>query len=81
VDFEEIPKKSQKDFSQFISTSADLHNSNLKLMVALPRGLGVRLCGHGKSRSRVLMNYDQHWRTSAPCPIARKMVLRNIDGS
>src|SRR5487761_2194185 len=32
VDFEEIPDKSQKDFSQFISELAtDLHNSNLKL--------------------------------------------------
>src|ERR1700730_11570112 len=36
VDFEEIPKKSQKDFSQFIAELAtDLHNSNLQLMVAL----------------------------------------------
>src|ERR1700731_4413196 len=37
IDFEEIPDKSQKDFSQFISELAvDLHTSDLKLMVCLP---------------------------------------------
>ncbi len=37
VDFEEIPEKSQKDFSRFIGElAANLHNANLKLMVALP---------------------------------------------
>jgi len=37
VDFEEIPKKSQKDFTQFISELAQsCTTSNLKLMVCLP---------------------------------------------
>src|SRR3984957_10462024 len=73
VDFEEIPDKSQKDFSQFISELAtDLHSSNLKLMVALPAADWIYdYAGIGKSADAViLMNYDQHWRTSAPGPIA-----------
>src|SRR6266481_3042009 len=83
VDFEEIPKKSQKDFSQFISElAADLHNSNLKLMVALPAAdWAYDYAGIGKSADAVvLMNYDQHWRTSAPGPIAAQdWFVRNID--
>ena len=83
VDFEEIPKQSQKDFSQFISELAtDLHASNLKLMVALPAAdWAYDYAGIGKSSDAVvLMNYDQHWRTSAPGPIAAQdWFVRNID--
>jgi len=83
VDFEEIPDKSQKDFSQFISELAgDLHNSNLKLMVALPAADWIYdYAGIGKSADAViLMNYDQHWRTSAPGPIAAQdWFVKNID--
>ncbi len=83
VDFEEIPKQSQKDFSQFISELAtDLHASNLKLMVALPAAdWDYDYAGIGKSADAVvLMNYDQHWRTSAPGPIAAQdWFVRNID--
>src|ERR1700722_10503632 len=83
VDFEEIPDKSQKDFSQFISELAtDLHSSNLKLMVALPAADWIYdYAGIGKSADAViLMNYDQHWRTSAPGPIAAQdWFVRNID--
>src|SRR6202163_1178159 len=83
VDFEEIPKKSQKDFSQFIAELAtDLHNSNLKLMVALPAAdWAYDYAGIGKSSDAVvLMNYDQHWRTSAAGPIAAQdWFVRNID--
>jgi cellulose synthase/poly-beta-1,6-N-acetylglucosamine synthase-like glycosyltransferase/spore germination protein YaaH/peptidoglycan/xylan/chitin deacetylase (PgdA/CDA1 family) len=83
VDFEEIPDKSQKDFSQFISElAADLHNSNLKLMVALPAADWIYdYAGIGKSADAViLMNYDQHWRTSAPGPIAAQdWFVRNIE--
>ncbi len=83
VDFEEIPDKSQKDFSQFISELAtDLHNSNLKLMVALPAADWIYdYAGIGKSADAViLMNYDQHWRTSAPGPIAAQdWFVKNIE--
>jgi cellulose synthase/poly-beta-1,6-N-acetylglucosamine synthase-like glycosyltransferase/spore germination protein YaaH/peptidoglycan/xylan/chitin deacetylase (PgdA/CDA1 family) len=83
VDFEEIPKQSQKDFTQFVSElAADLHNSNLKLMVCLPAAdWAYDYAGIGKSVDAVvLMNYDQHWRTSAPGPIAAQdWFVRNID--
>src|SRR6202790_5495489 len=83
VDFEEIPDKSQKDFSQFISElAADLHSSNLKLMVALPAADWIYdYAGIGKSADAViLMNYDQHWRTSAPGPIAAQdWFVKNIE--
>jgi cellulose synthase/poly-beta-1,6-N-acetylglucosamine synthase-like glycosyltransferase/spore germination protein YaaH/peptidoglycan/xylan/chitin deacetylase (PgdA/CDA1 family) len=83
VDFEEIPDKTQKDFSQFISElAADLHNSNLKLMVCLPAADWIYdYAGIGKSADAViLMNYDQHWRTSAPGPIAAQdWFVKNID--
>ncbi len=83
VDFEEIPDKSQKDFSQFISELAkDLHGSNLKLMVCLPAADWIYdYAGIGKSADAViLMNYDQHWRTSGPGPIAAQdWFVKNID--
>ena len=83
VDFEEIPDKSQKDFSQFITElAADLHRSNLKLMVALPAAdWAYDYAGIGKSADAViLMNYDQHWRTSSAGPIAAQdWFVRNID--
>ncbi len=83
VDFEEIPKKSQKDFSEFVTELAgDLHHSNLKLMVALPAAdWAYDYVGIGKSADAViLMNYDQHWRTSAEGPIAAQdWFVRNID--
>ncbi len=83
IDFEEIPEKSQKDFSQFISELAVvLHKSNLKLMVCLPAADWIYdYAGIGKSSDAViLMNYDQHWRTSSPGPIAAQdWFVRNIE--
>ncbi len=83
VDFEEIPKKSQKDFTQFVSElAASLHRSNLKLMVCLPAADWVYdYASIGKSSDAViLMNYDEHWRTSAAGPIAAQdWFVRNID--
>src|ERR1700674_4066003 len=83
VDFEEIPEKSQKDFSQFITElAANLHNSNLKLMVCLPAADWIYdYAGIGKAADAViLMNYDQHWRTSAPGPIAAQdWFVKNIE--
>jgi peptidoglycan-N-acetylglucosamine deacetylase len=83
VDFEEIPEKSQKDFSRFTAELATaLHNSNLKLMVCLPAADWVYdYAGIGKAADAViLMNYDQHWRTSAPGPIAAQdWFVKNIE--
>jgi cellulose synthase/poly-beta-1,6-N-acetylglucosamine synthase-like glycosyltransferase/peptidoglycan/xylan/chitin deacetylase (PgdA/CDA1 family) len=83
IDFEEIPEKSQKDFSQFIAELAtNLHNSNLKLMVCLPAADWIYdYAGIGKAADAViLMNYDQHWLTSGPGPIAAQdWFVRNIE--
>jgi cellulose synthase/poly-beta-1,6-N-acetylglucosamine synthase-like glycosyltransferase/spore germination protein YaaH/peptidoglycan/xylan/chitin deacetylase (PgdA/CDA1 family) len=73
VDFEEIPKKSQKPFGEFIGElGARLHAEKLKLMVALPAAdWDYDYAGVGKSSDAViLMNYDEHWRTSGAGPIA-----------
>ena len=83
VDFEEIPQKSQKDFTQFVAElAAALHRSNLKLMVCLPAAdWAYDYANIGKSADAVvLMNYDQHWRTSAVSLIAAQdWFVRNID--
>jgi len=73
VDFEEIPDGSQKDFSHFIGELATaMHGASLKLMVCLPAAdWAYDYAGIGKSADAViLMNYDQHWRTSSAGPIA-----------
>jgi cellulose synthase/poly-beta-1,6-N-acetylglucosamine synthase-like glycosyltransferase/peptidoglycan/xylan/chitin deacetylase (PgdA/CDA1 family) len=73
VDFEEIPDKNQGDFEQFIAgLASSLHAKNLKLMVALPARDDAYDYGFfGKQVDAVvLMNYDEHWLTSPPGPIA-----------
>jgi cellulose synthase/poly-beta-1,6-N-acetylglucosamine synthase-like glycosyltransferase/spore germination protein YaaH/peptidoglycan/xylan/chitin deacetylase (PgdA/CDA1 family) len=73
VDFEEIPDASQEHFRQLISEmAAALHSAGLKLMVALPaRDDAYDYSFFGKQCDAiVLMNYDQHWLTSPPGPIA-----------
>ncbi len=82
VDFEEIPEKSQKDFTRFIGELAGaLHGANLKLMVCLPAAdWAYDYADIGKASDAViLMNYDQHWRTSAAGPIAAQdWFMKNI---
>ncbi len=73
VDFEEVPQKSQPEFRQFISDFAPaLHGAGLKLMIALPaRDDEYDYAFFGKETDAIiLMNYDQHWITSPPGPIA-----------
>ena len=73
VDFEEIPLKSQPHFREFTADLAQsLHAANLKLMVALPaRDDDYDYAFFGRETDAViLMNYDQHWLTSPPGPIA-----------
>ena len=73
VDFEEIPDDSQMHFKKFIAEIATaLHSANLKLMVALPaRDESYEYGFFGKQCDAILlMNYDQHWLTSPPGPVA-----------
>ncbi|MBZ5526329.1 MAG: glycosyltransferase [Acidobacteriia bacterium] len=73
VDFEEVPEASQRHFRQFIGELAPaLHAVGLKLMVALPaRDVVYDYAYFGAQCDAViLMNYDQHWMTSPPGPIA-----------
>ncbi len=73
VDFEEVPKKSQADFRAFIGEfGPTLHAAGLKLMIALPaRDDEYDYAFFGRETDAIiLMNYDQHWPTSDPGPIA-----------
>jgi cellulose synthase/poly-beta-1,6-N-acetylglucosamine synthase-like glycosyltransferase/spore germination protein YaaH/peptidoglycan/xylan/chitin deacetylase (PgdA/CDA1 family) len=73
VDFEEVPDASQAHFRAFIAALAPaLHSAGLKLMMALPaRDDAYDYEFFGKQCDAiVLMNYDQHWLTSPPGPIA-----------
>src|SRR5208282_850194 len=73
LDFEQVPDASQDDFRRFCQEiAAAFRAQNLKLMVALPAAdwaydyKGIAQA----SDAIILMNYDQHWLTSAPGPIA-----------
>ena len=73
VDFEEVPLKSQPSFQEFIRELAPaLHAVGLKVMIALPaRDDEYDYAFFGRETDAIiLMNYDQHWLTSEPGPIA-----------
>ncbi|HEX4545949.1 MAG TPA: glycosyltransferase [Candidatus Acidoferrum sp.] len=73
VDLEEVPDTSQAHFRQFASElGLALHSAGLKLMIALPARDDVYDYEFfGKhSDAIMLMNYDEHWLTSPPGPIA-----------
>jgi cellulose synthase/poly-beta-1,6-N-acetylglucosamine synthase-like glycosyltransferase/spore germination protein YaaH/peptidoglycan/xylan/chitin deacetylase (PgdA/CDA1 family) len=73
VDFEEVPDASQENLQRFIGQFAPaLHAVGLKLMIALPaRDDSYDYEFFGKETDAIiLMNYDQHWLTSPPGPIA-----------
>jgi peptidoglycan-N-acetylglucosamine deacetylase len=73
VDFEEVPDTSQAHFRQFAAELGPaLHSVGLKLMIALPARDDAYDYGFfGKQCDAVmLMNYDEHWLTSPPGPIA-----------
>ncbi|HVO57582.1 MAG TPA: glycosyltransferase [Dongiaceae bacterium] len=73
VDLEEVPEKTQEHLKEFIAELAPaLHAVGLKIMISLPAqdetfdyGFYGRQCD-----AVVVMNYDQHWPTSEPGPIA-----------
>jgi cellulose synthase/poly-beta-1,6-N-acetylglucosamine synthase-like glycosyltransferase/peptidoglycan/xylan/chitin deacetylase (PgdA/CDA1 family)/spore germination protein YaaH len=73
VDFEEVPDASQKNYRDFAAElSTGMHAAGLKLMIALPaRDDAYDYEFFGKQADAiVLMNYDEHWLTSPPGPIA-----------
>ena len=73
VDFEEVPDTSQAHYREFAAELGPaLHSAGLKLMIELPArddaydyGFFAQQCD-----SIVLLNYDEHWQTSPPGPIA-----------
>ena len=85
VDFEEVPEERQREFSAFVrELAAGLHRSGLQLMVALPAAdpaYDYRTIGR-EADAVVLMNYDQHWLTSGPGPIAAQdWFVRNLEAT
>jgi cellulose synthase/poly-beta-1,6-N-acetylglucosamine synthase-like glycosyltransferase/spore germination protein YaaH/peptidoglycan/xylan/chitin deacetylase (PgdA/CDA1 family) len=73
VDFELMPQNSQPDFSRFIHDLAiAMHTANLKLMVAVPAAdwsYDYKYLAE-QADAVILMNYDLHYPTSDPGPIA-----------
>jgi peptidoglycan-N-acetylglucosamine deacetylase len=85
VDFEEVPDGSQGNFRTFMKELGEgLHAAGLKLMVALPAADWSYDYAHiaAASDAIILMNYDEHWPTSPPGPIAAQdwytLNIRNI---
>jgi peptidoglycan-N-acetylglucosamine deacetylase len=85
LDFESIPDANQEDLTRFIEELGKaLHAAKLKLMVGLPAADWAydykTIAQH--CDAIILMNYDQHWQTSPPGPIAAQdwfvTNLRNI---
>jgi len=85
LDFEEVPDKSQKDFREFCGElGAGLHGAGLKLMVALPAADPSYDYAYFASQADaiILMNYDQHWLSSPPGPIAgQEWFVRNLEST
>ena len=83
VDFESLPKTSEPDFERFIhDLGSALHARGLKLMVALPAAdfsYDYKYFA-AQADAIILMNYDFHWPTSSPGPIApQDWFVRNIE--
>ena len=73
VDFESLPRTTQRDFQAFVhDLSVDLHSKNLKLMVSLPAADWSYDYKYFASQADaiILMNYDFRWSSSEPGPIA-----------
>jgi cellulose synthase/poly-beta-1,6-N-acetylglucosamine synthase-like glycosyltransferase/spore germination protein YaaH/peptidoglycan/xylan/chitin deacetylase (PgdA/CDA1 family) len=83
LDFELIDVATQPDFSKFIhDLAAAMHAVNLKLMVALPAADWSYDYKYISSQADavILMNYDLHYPTSDPGPIASQdWFERNIE--
>jgi cellulose synthase/poly-beta-1,6-N-acetylglucosamine synthase-like glycosyltransferase/peptidoglycan/xylan/chitin deacetylase (PgdA/CDA1 family)/spore germination protein YaaH len=83
VDFESLPQSSEPDFEIFVhDLGTALHAKGLKLMVALPAADFSYDYKYIASQADaiILMNYDFHWPTSSPGPIApQDWFVRNIE--
>lgn len=83
VDFESLPESSMQDFQHFTHDLATaLHARNLKLMLALPAADWSYDYKYFASQADaiILMNYDFHWPTSSPGPIApQDWFVKNLD--
>ncbi len=83
LDFEDLAVKDQPHFRAFAAElSAELHAKSLKLIIALPAlDPDYDYAFLGKQADEIaLMNYDEHWKTSAPGPIAsQSWFLRNLN--
>ncbi len=83
VDFELIEPATQPDFAKFIhDLAAAMHAANLKLMVAMPAADWSYDYKYISSQAdaMILMNYDLHYPTSDPGPIApQDWFERNIE--
>jgi cellulose synthase/poly-beta-1,6-N-acetylglucosamine synthase-like glycosyltransferase/spore germination protein YaaH/peptidoglycan/xylan/chitin deacetylase (PgdA/CDA1 family) len=73
VDFEQVPKSSMEDFQRFIHDLGEsLRAVNVKLMIALPAAdwsYDYKYLA-AQTDAMILMNYDFHYPTSDPGPIA-----------
>jgi cellulose synthase/poly-beta-1,6-N-acetylglucosamine synthase-like glycosyltransferase/spore germination protein YaaH/peptidoglycan/xylan/chitin deacetylase (PgdA/CDA1 family) len=83
VDFESLPKTSEPDFERFVhDLGSALHARGLKLMVALPAAdfsYDYKYFA-AQADAIILMNYDFHWPTSSPGPIApQDWFVRNLE--
>jgi cellulose synthase/poly-beta-1,6-N-acetylglucosamine synthase-like glycosyltransferase/peptidoglycan/xylan/chitin deacetylase (PgdA/CDA1 family)/spore germination protein YaaH len=85
LDFEEVPGPRQADFTRFVSElAAALHRSSAQLLVALPAAdPAYDYAGIARDADAVvLMDYDQHWLTSPPGPIAAQdWFVRNLEST
>ena len=73
VDFEEVPPSGQHNFQDFVGEIGPaLHAVGLKLMVTLPaRDDAYDYAFFGKETDAIILfNFDQHWLSSPPGPIA-----------
>lgn len=73
VDFEEVPESSQKHFREFAAELGKrMRAKGLKLSIALPARDEIYDYAYFAAQcdSIIVMNYDQHWQTSPPGPIA-----------
>lgn len=73
IDFENIPSASQADYRTFIAELYQtLQANHIKMYIDLPVGDDDYDLGYFAANSDVvvLMDYDQHWATSAPGPVA-----------
>ena len=83
VDFELLPEHALPGFREFLAElGVVLHRAGLKTMVALPAedfGMDYKAIAPNVD-AIILMNYDEHWSTAPPGPIASQdWYTHNID--